>query len=210
MLRRWGDRRTGGSTFAERPDRAAPDARLLWTADLDRSVVPVRATPVRRDHPEAFALARFGHHALLARGEGDREHLVLSDGWRRLRIDIIEGTLIGYESVRLDFQLAGFAHLDTRLLTIRRLLALWRRGRFASSLFQPLARLPQRLEALRAGDARAAGASHREIAVALYGEARVRAEWGGRSDSLLMRIRRRVAEARRMERGGYRALFRAG
>jgi hypothetical protein len=42
---------TGGSFFAERPDRSAPDARLFWSAEVDRSVVPVRAEPVALEPP---------------------------------------------------------------------------------------------------------------------------------------------------------------
>lgn len=205
--RRWAGPIAGGSSFAERPDRPAPEARLFWTADLDRGVVPVRAAPVEAGHPDAFELAPLADHASLARGPDGREYLVLSDGQRRLRLDIVEGTLLGQGPVRLEFELAGFAQIEAKLLTVRRLLSLWRKGRFLGALFQPLAGLPHRLEALRVADARAAGASSREIAAALYGEQRVDAEWNGRSDFLLSRIRRRVAEARRMEEGGYRSLL---
>lgn len=200
----------GGSTFAERPDRGAPDARLLWTAEVDGGVVPVRAEPVAAGHPDGFTLERLAGRVSLARGEDGREHLALSDGWRRLRLDVVEGTLLAGGEVRLHFELAGFAQLDARLLTVRRLLSLWRKGRFLRALFPPLAGLPHRLEALRVADALAAGASHREIAIALYGEARVRADWNGRTDFLLSRVRRRAAEARRMEQGGWRMLLRAG
>lgn len=169
----------------------------------------MRAEPVSAEDPDAFALARLAGRASLARGEDGCEHLLLSDGWRRLRLDVVEGTLLAAGPVRLHFELAGFSHLDARLLTIRRLLSLWRKGCFLAALFQPLAGLPHRLEALRVADALAAGASYREIAIALYGEQRVRTEWEGRSDFLLSRVRRRAAEARRMEKGGYRALLRA-
>lgn len=172
-------------------------------------MIAVRAEPVAAGHPDAFALARFADRASLVRGTEGGEHLVLSDGRRRLRLDVIEGTLLSQGSVRLHFDLAGFSQLDAKLLTVRRLLSLWRRGRFLNALFQPLAGLPQRLEVLRVADARAAGASHREIAAVLYGEQRVRVEWNGHSDFLLSRVRRRAAEARRMEKGGYRALLRA-
>lgn len=91
---------TGGFFFAERPDRSAPDARLFWSADVDDSVVSVWAEPVSADDPDAFALAHLTGCASLARGEYGREHLVLSDGWRRLRFDVVEGTLLGGE-VRL-------------------------------------------------------------------------------------------------------------
>lgn len=171
-------------------------------------MVPVRTVPVAADDPDAFELARFAACASLACGDDGREYLVLSDGWRHLRLDVVEGTLAGQGHVRFEFKLSGFAGLDAKLLTVRRLLSLWRRRRFLAGLFQPLAGLSHRLETLRVADARATGASHREIAVALYGEARVRDEWGGPSDFLLSRVRRRIAEARRMERGGYRSLLR--
>ncbi|NIJ21107.1 outer membrane receptor protein involved in Fe transport [Sphingomonas naasensis] len=68
--------------------------------------------------------------------------------------------------------------------------------------------LPRRLETLRVGDAIADGASYREMAIALYGEERVRAEWQGRSDFLMTRVRRRATEAKAMAAGGWRALLR--
>ncbi len=53
----------------------------------------------------------------------------------------------------------------------------------------------------------AGSASRRQIVVALYGEERVRAEWKGRSDFLMSRVRRRAAEARAMAAGGWRKLL---
>jgi hypothetical protein len=52
----------------------------------------------------------------------------------------------------------------------------------------------------------AAGASYREIAIGLFGETRVRAEYKGHSEALLSHVRRRAAEARRMTAGGWREL----
>lgn len=80
-------------------------------------------------------------------------------------------------------------------------------GRFARLLFPDELGGPRRLETLRVGDAIAAGASYREMAIALYGEAVVREEWRGRSDFLMSRVRRRAAEARAMTAGGWRALL---
>ena len=55
-------------------------------------------------------------------------------------------------------------------------------------------------------DARLAGRSLRQIAVALYGEARVAEEW--RSDgSMRGRVRWRVKQALRLMNGGYRKLI---
>ncbi|MDQ8757463.1 DUF2285 domain-containing protein [Sphingosinicella sp. LHD-64] len=201
--------RPGGSPFAERPDRPAPEARLLWRAEFDRGVLAVRAAPAGRNDSGGFELARLQRWATLAVGEDGREHLVLSNGWRRIRLDVIEGRLLGSGRVRLHYELSGVSGLEQRLLTLRRLLALWQRGRFVHALFPPLRGLPRRLEALRVADAVADGASYREIATALFGEPVVRAQWNGPSDFLLSRVRRRAAEARRMAAGGYQALLRA-
>jgi len=161
----------------------------------------MRAEAASAGDADVFELGRFGHWATLARNGNGREHLALSDGWRRIRLDISGGTLSDARCVRFHYELSGFSGLEARLLTVRRLLTLWRRGRFVRALFPPMTGLPRRLEALRVADALAAGASYREIAIALFGEARVRAEWNGPSDFLLSRVRRRVAEARAMAEG---------
>jgi hypothetical protein len=92
--------------------------------------------------------------------------------------------------------------VDAHVLTLRRTLGLWRNGRFTRMLYPPEPGLPRRLETLRVGDAIAAGASYREIAVAVYGEGLVRSKWKGRSDFLMSRVRRRAAEARSWRRAG--------
>ena len=178
-----------GCAFAEAADRAAPEARLLWHADLDPFVLRVRAVPAEACDPEAIDLARLARWATIVRG-GDREHVALSDGWHRIRIDVVEGTLASEGPARLDYLLSGLTRVDTHLLTLQRTLGLCRTGSFRRSFRQPERGLLRRLEILRVGDALAAGASHRDMAVALYGEARVRAEWKGRSDFLVSRVRR--------------------
>lgn len=61
---------------------------------------------------------------------------------------------------------------------------------------------------LRALDGRASGAVHREIAIALYGAARVAAEpW--KSSSLRDATLRLVRDGQAMARGGYLALLNA-
>jgi hypothetical protein len=68
-----------GCAFAEDAARPAPEARLLWHADLDPFVLQVRAFPVEGSDPEAIDLARLMRWATIVRG-GGREHVALSDG----------------------------------------------------------------------------------------------------------------------------------
>lgn len=143
----------------------------------------------------------------MARNDTGCEYIALSDGWRRLRLDVVEGSIGAAAWVRFDYRLTGFRDLEPRLQTLRRLAGLRRDGRFNLRQFPIPAGLPRRLEALRVADGLRAGASYREVAEALFGEARVRADWRTRSDYLLSKIRRRAAEARQMLAGEYRTLL---
>ncbi len=173
-----------GLHFRERPEQPAPQARLVWRSGFDRGVVAARAERTSPRDPDAVCLRRYAPWVTLVRDPAAGEHLVLSDGYHRIRVDIIEGSLLAGEAIRLHYILPGLAHLDIRLFTLRRLLGFWRHRRFLRALFPPSPDLPRRIEALRVGDARAAGASYRDIAIALVGEARVRAAWNGHPISL--------------------------
>jgi len=198
----------GASTFLEDPSRSALEARLLWRGDLDPSVVAVRATPADPDDPDALNVERLRPLATFAQGELGQEYIVLSDGWRRLRLDVVEGSVADGNWVRLDYRLSGFQHLEPLLQTLRRLAGLRRYGRFGEKPYPVPRGQVRRLEALQVADGLRAGASYREIAEGLFGETRVRADWRTRSDYLLSRIRHRAAEARHMLAGGYRVLLR--
>ena len=180
---------------------------MLWRADLDPTVVAVRAALANPDDPDALDLGRLRALATVAQAEGGQEYLALSDGWRRLRLDVVEGSVCEGRCVRLDYRLSGFQGLEPRLRTLHGLAVLRRTGIFEPKLHPAASGLPRRLEALQVADGLSAGGSYRDIAVALFGEARVRADWRKGSDYLLSRVRRRAAEARKMLSGGYRSLF---
>lgn len=167
----------------------------------------VRAAPAQPGDPDSLDLNDLTSLATLVHADNGYEYLALSDGWRRIRLDVVEGTLTPGSCVRLDYRMSGFQHLEARLLTLRRLAGLHRGGRLEESLYAAQPGLPRRLEALRVADALRDRASYREIAACLFGEDRVGTEWRTRSDYLLSRIRRRAAEARQMLAGGYTALF---
>ena len=132
-ISRW--RRTpglSGCAFAEDAARSAPEARLLWHADLDPFVLQVRASPAAGSDPDAIDLARLMRWATIVRGSG-REHVALSDGWHRIRLDVVEGTLVEEGPARFDYLLSGLTTVDAHVLTLRRMLGLWRTGRFAGT-----------------------------------------------------------------------------
>ena len=200
----------GGFTFAERPELEAPDARIIWHADIDPATLRVAVIPVDRVGPDHLEVARLSPWlSVVVDGEG-REHAVLSDGWRHVRIDVEAGSLVEGGLVMLEYRLVGLASAQSSASALKRFLQLAIHRRFAASLFPPEPRMTRWLTLLRVSDALRAGASQREIGRTLFGDERVEQEWLGHSDSLRSRVRRLVRDARAMARGGYRVLLRKG
>lgn len=140
-------------------------------------------------------------------GDDGREHIVLSDGWHHIRVDVEAGSLAGGRPVVLRYRLEGLALAQDLILPLRRFLHLCRHRAFARTLFTPERQISRWITLLRVYDAEHAGASQREIAAVLFGPAGERA-WRASSDSLRSRVRRLVREARAMAAGGYRTLMR--
>ena len=169
-------------------------------------MVRVHAEQVSPKTPGAFDWTRFVHQADLLRDGLGAEWLLLSDPVGQIQLEITTGTL-SEGPVLLHFDVAGFQELGAKLRTLSRLEALYRLGRFPRSLFPPETGAGKWARALQAFDGYRAGASQREIAVALMGEAVVRDEWNGRSDFLRARVQRILRYGRKMADGGYRELL---
>jgi hypothetical protein len=200
-------RANGGFAFAETPSRPATRARLLWDARHDPSVLIVEASPALPSRRDVFDLSRFVDMATVVVHGAGGEHLVLSEGYRRIRIDVGRGTLCE-GPVHLRYELQGLGGIESKILTLRRLLALCRLGRFARDL-HPRERLaPRWVAALRVHDAVREGASQRQVAAVIYGEkSTVVGEESG-SDFLRLRVQRLVRVGRYMAEGGYLTLLR--
>ena len=190
----------------ESPAKAAPDARPVWRGDLHPHVLVAAATKPAR-LAEAFDLSRFAQLATLVRAGDGAEHLLLSDGLRTIRIDIVEGS-VEAGPVELHYRLSGRESAKGPLLALRRLLALCDQGRFGRSLHprEPGAR--RWILALRVHDALAAGAGQREIAAALLGAAASEARWRVQAASLRSQVQRLVRARRALASGGYRNFLR--
>lgn len=198
----------GGYIFAERPDLAAPDACILWDASLDPGTLAIIVRPSDPADPESLLLGRIAPWLTCVEGADGREHAVLSDGWRHIRLDVTEGRLAGQSAVHLHYRLHGMTSARSRIQPLRRFLALCQHRRFGQSLYPRDPHIPRWIEMLRVHDAVTDGASQREIAGVLFGEDRAADDWNGRSDSLRSRVRRLIRGARSMAAGGYRSLLR--
>ena len=190
----------------EDPDMAVPNARPVWRADLHPYVLAtVAARPGASS--DAFDLACFGPLAKLVKSRVGREHLLISDGLRVIRIDVLAGSLV-QGPVQLRYLLSGVSSAEKPLRTLRRLLALQRDGRFSRSLHAPETRARRWLLYLRAFDALAAGADQREIAAELLSRTADEPRWRSRASSVRSQAQRLVRGARHMASGAYREFLR--
>ena len=187
------------------PRLSAPRARPLWRADVFPFVLEVEARKAR-DDADAFDLARFAATATLLSGCRGREHLLISDGLRVIRLDVVAGS-IAQGAVELRYRLRGFAAAQRPLMTLQRLMALRCTGRFSRSLHQAEARAGRWILALRTRDALAAGADQRKIAAVLLSAEVGEPGWRTHYPSLRSRVQRLVRAARSMEAGGFRRLL---
>ncbi|MGS1016137.1 DUF2285 domain-containing protein [Allosphingosinicella humi] len=199
----------GGCIFAEDPRLVSTEARLIWHADLDPDTLRVAAVPTSADHGDRFDPEKFERHLTIVTDPDGREHVVLSDGYRHIRIDVEEGSLAAGHPVLLHYALHGTVgpKAEAELIPLRRLIGVLRTGRFLPALFPHDRRVGRWLVTLRVQDALCAGASQRDIAMVLFGSERIPVDWRIASDSLRSRVRRMIREARRFAGGGYRKLL---
>lgn len=188
----------------EAPGLGIPYARPLWRDDSYAHVIGVEPAP-GGGAKDRFELGRLQRLASLATGDS-AEHLLLSDGFRTVRLDSAAGVLSGGLG-RLRYRIEGLASAEPALLALRRFLALCRTGRFARSLHPREPRARRWILILRAWDALADGADQRLIASRLLSASVSEPGWRLREPSVRSRAQRLVRSARRFGNGGYRALL---
>lgn len=187
----------------EAPDRSAIAARPVWRHEISPFVLEADAADAG-DDDERLDLERLEHYVTLVPDPGGTEHLLLSDGSRSIRVDIVSGTLRAGPAL-LRYRLAGF-RIAKPLLVLRQLLALCRSGQFSAVLHPREQRAARWILLLRAHDALVAGASQRDIAERLLG-LELTGRWRLQASSLRSRAQRLVREARRMAAEGYVSLL---
>lgn len=211
-----------GLVAFERPELAAPAARPMWLADIDRQVLVADAAGGDVAGPgarageagttvgtDALALDRFGSLVTIVKG-ADADHVLLCDGWRRLRIDVMPAGSAAMPFVP-RWRLDGVRGLGPRLLALERLAALVRARRFCSRLWPRDPRTRRWILALRAHDALVAGEGTRAIAGLLGdGGDADGARWRIADPSLRLRGQRLAALARSLPGLGFAVRHLAG
>src|SRR5574338_69710 len=188
----------------EPPQVTVPLARPVWRAEVHPYVLGVEASPAGGD--EAFDLKRLGAIPMMVRAADGCEHLLIADGFRTIRLDVVTGT-IGSRPVELGYRVTGLASAERPVLTLRRFLALWRTGRFSNSLHPHEARARRWILMLRAYDALTGGADQRDIASVLLSQDAREPRWRTSTPSIRSQAQRLVRGARRMVSGDYLKLL---
>ncbi|TGT71825.1 MULTISPECIES: DUF2285 domain-containing protein [unclassified Mesorhizobium] len=137
--------------------------------------------------------------------QGD-QHVLLQEEGHHLQLALTQGSLL--EPARLVTDaLFPSEWTSQRINALACLNHLHARGKLSAKYF-PIEPRHQRLRfALRALDGALAGAAHRDIATALFGHARVQADWNDPGDHLRDRIRRAIRRGQQLMNGEYRRLL---
>lgn len=169
-------------------------ARVWWRKDVDPFVLTAAAAPCAGS--EAFSADRLPVAAAVER-LGGAERLLVTDGARSLRVDIVAGTLLE-GPVYLTWQLPGLAAAAAPMHALARFIVLCRTGILRRGTYPSSAAARRWALLLRVGDALDAGASQREIAGAFFGEEAIGRRWRVNAAARRTQIQRLVRLARRL------------
>lgn len=195
----------GGCTFAENPDVIAPDARIIWRAERDPETLNATVRPTIASDRDGISAVML-HPWFSSIIDKSGEHVVLSDGLRRIRIDVQNGNL-SHGPVVLMYLIEGSRSASCKVMPLKRAIEVTVRRRFPANLFPPQPRAQRALALLRVHDAVADGATHREIAEALFGQDQAKLAWNGVSDSMRSQVRRMVSAAKVLSAGAYQRML---
>lgn len=133
-------------------------------------------------------------------------HVLFEEGVRRLQL-MIHSDTVSERTAVLTGAVVDLKHLERRLLSVRRLSHFVQRHMLPRSLFPPDPRGRRLRIVLQALDGAMAGASHQDIAAALFGRERIIRDWRDPGRHLPDQVRRAVRRGRFLMLGGYRALL---
>ncbi|MBI2742006.1 MAG: DUF2285 domain-containing protein [Rhodospirillales bacterium] len=132
-----------------------------------------------------------------------RQHVLVRDGPRNLQF-VADGASM-LEPVRLHTDaLVDARSLRQRLAALEALNAVVQEGRLLADLYAADPRSRRLRQVLQALDGWLAGATYRQIGIALFGEKRVTTDWSDPRHHLFNRVRRAVHRGRSLMTGGYR------
>jgi hypothetical protein len=197
----------GASFFSDPPELDAASAAVWWDPRACPHVLPLVACRCRAgDVARAFRLSDIPCRTRLLLGSDGQQHLLFRDAERALQLTVSGASLL--EPVHLLTEALVGPHVrPARLAALQAFNQVCQHGRIPSSRLPDASHRRRSRLVLQALDGWLAGATQRQIATALFGAARVDADWGDPRGHLRDRVRRAIRRGRALMEGGYRSLL---
>ncbi|RUX20073.1 DUF2285 domain-containing protein [Mesorhizobium sp. M2A.F.Ca.ET.037.01.1.1] len=191
----------GGFSFASSIESSA---NVFWSPRECPHVLAASAEPASRLRDnDAFDLSRVASQISILVSADEWQNVLFTEGFRNLQLAVVGQNVL--EPARLTANvLWPPAEVKQRLKGLECLNALRSTGRLPPRFFPAEPRGARLRLVLRALDGFIAGASHREIGIALLGKARVERDWADPGDHLRDIVRRAIKRGRALMNGGYR------
>jgi hypothetical protein len=191
----------------ESPERDARSANVFWHLTVNREVLPVMAS--RAEHLEQAAkipLTQLQCRVTSQTGRDGEQHILFAEVGRSLQLEV--HGLPSLENLRLTTEIMLPPRLAAaRVQALKRFSDVITHGRLRAFLYPPDKRASRLARLLQVLDGRNARAPYRDIALAIFGEERVSADWRDPGAHLRDHLRRAFRSGRELMMGGYRRLL---
>lgn len=182
----------------------ATSARVFWNPRDCARVLRAGAEPAELDHDfEPLDLLSLGCGKDILLTPAGVQHVLLRQDCRALQIAVSGASVLRPLRLYVD-AIVPARHLKFHVAALQFLNDIKRSGRLAAACFPPEPRGGRLGIVLQALDGSLAAASHQEIAIALFGRARVEEDWAHPGGHLRDRVRRAIQRGRYLMGGGYR------
>ena len=188
----------------EDPDRDALVANVFWRITDCHEVLPLAASAMGKDTTSStLNLENLRCRTTVSPPDADyRRDVLLAQDGRSLQLAVFGETPLA-EALLVTPVLPSLA-TDRRLRAVRRLADLVKHGWMRPFLYPRERRANRLVHVVQALDGWQADASHRDIGIALFGEARVERDWTDPRDHLRDQVRRAIRHGRDLMAHGYR------
>lgn len=188
-----------GICFAESPDDHYYEGGVFWRADFDPSILHVSADSGRGQSADLVIDFRRMDAEITILKLDKREYVRIAADSHSIALEVVEGSVLQSQQVRLRCHIDDLRHVPAQLLTLDRIYTIWRHNKFKKADFRADNRRHRWMLALQALELDLAGYSHRQIAEAVLHET----NWRQQGGSLRSRVRRIIALGHDLSANGY-------
>jgi hypothetical protein len=194
--------------WSSSPDLGASGADVAWHPQASPKILRAVALPPEfAQGGSVFDPSDYDLEKTLVIGPDGSQELLLRDGARTLQIHVVGGTLAAGDALFVDT--AGVDDSAAQLQALACFRDLRKTKILLNRYFQPHVSAMRFSQYLRAFDCFEAGASHREVAVNVHGEAVVLRDWDDPRRHLRDRTRKMIARSQVMVERGFIGLLRS-